>query len=102
MVLPLAIANNLPSPLPTPATATSNFSDGMACAVSGYYAGTFSGTDTGPWVVVMDPTDNKLAGAGASTNAQSIFFLSGTFAPTVENNILLGVVSTGASYTGAV
>jgi hypothetical protein len=102
VMLPPAIANNLPSPLPTPATATSNFSDGMACAASGFYAGTFSGTDTGPWVVVSDPTDNRLAGAGFSTNDQSTFFLSGTFAPTAENNILLGVVSTGASFAGAV
>ena len=102
LMLPPVIANNLPSPLPTPATATSNFSDGVACAASGYYAGTFSGTDTGPWVVVMDPTDNKLVGLGLSTNNQSIFFLNGTFAPTAGNNIQLGVVSTGASYAGAV
>ncbi len=102
LMLPPAIANKLPSPLPTPATAMSNFSDGVACATSGFYAGTFSGTDTGPWVVVMDPTDNRLAGAGFSTNDQSIFFLSSTFTPTVENNILLGVVSTGASFAGAV
>jgi len=97
-----AILNNLPSPLPSPATATSNFSDGLVCAISGHYAGTFSGTDTGPWTVVIDATDNRLTGAGFSTSAQAIFFLNGLFTPNAENNILLGDVSTGASFAGVV
>lgn len=100
--LPPEIVNNLPSPLPTPTTAMSNFSDGVVCATSGLYSGTFSGADTGPWVIVLDAADSRLTGIGFSTSAQAVFFLNGNFTPTVENNISLGVTSTGASFGGAV
>ena len=101
-MLPPVIVNNLPSPLPIPTTATSNFSDGVVCATSGFYSGTFSGADTGPWAIVLDATDNRFTGAGLSTSNQAIFFLNGNFAPTTENNVLLGVASTGASFGGAI
>jgi hypothetical protein len=92
----------LPTTLPTANDATTAFTSGLFCALGGFYSGTFTGSDTGPFAIGIDPTNGALKGAGFSQSDQALFALSGNLNADAPHSIAFGAASTGASFNGTV
>ncbi len=87
------------TPLVPAAAAQAHLRATLLGAQAGRYAGSYTGTDSGPWQFYLDRNGDVL-GCGFSNFDVAVFFFNGTF--TSASTGVLGVVSTGATYSGSI
>ncbi|HLF23785.1 MAG TPA: hypothetical protein VI565_07660, partial [Burkholderiales bacterium] len=88
--------------LPSAATAQAHLEATLRCARSGAYRGTFTGTDSGPFGVMINAQSGFLSGFTFSNSDDALLTLSGTAAVSFDQSatFISGDASSGATFSG--
>lgn len=88
--------------LPDIATAQSHLESTLLCVRAGAYRGTFTGSDNGPFGVLIDATTGFLSGFAFANLDQELLSLSGITAISFDQNaaFISGEASSGATFSG--
>lgn len=89
--------------LPDSTAAQTHLESTLKCVRSGIYQGTYSGTDRGPFAVLVDASNGLVSGFAYSSIYLRLYELTGTTAvsPDQSATFITGDVSVGASYSGS-
>jgi len=87
--------------IPDLLTAQEHLEGTLLCVLTGAYVGTYSGSDSGLLVALIDPT-GAINGAGVSASTELLFTFTGGFAdPAGDGSVLLGTTASGAVFDGS-
>lgn len=88
--------------LPAIVSAKTHLESTLLCVRAGGYRGTFTGTDTGPFGVLVDASTGLISGFAFSNSDQALLSLSGTSAISFDQSaaFITGNASSGASFSG--
>lgn len=102
IVSAVAAADSRTPVLPTVATAQTHVEATLRCARSGAFRGTYSGSDSGRFGVLVDAATGNVDGYGYSNALTAAFVITGTSAVSLDQSgaFSSGVASTGATYSG--
>ena len=104
IVADVATANGVAHTLPDAVTAQSHVQATLSCIRSGGYRGSYTGTDSGPFGVVIDATTGIVSGVAFSNEDDELIVLTGTAAvsPNQSASFVTGSTSTGATFSGSI
>jgi hypothetical protein len=88
--------------LPTVSNAQSHLEATLLCARSGAFRGTFAGTDTGPFGIMIDAATGVASGVAFSDKNKAFVALTGATAVSFDQSatFVTGDASTGATFSG--
>lgn len=88
--------------LPVVATAQTHLESTLLCARAGGYRGTFTGTDNGPFGVLVDASTGLISGFAFSNVDQALLALTGSSAVSFDQSaaFITGNASSGATFSG--
>ncbi len=88
--------------LPSASSAKSHMESTLLCTRAGAFRGTYTGTDNGPFGVLIDAKTGNVNGFAFSNTDQAIMTLTGTTAISFDQSaaFVSGNVSAGATYSG--